>query len=443
MAKGRLTKIITAIICAAGSAILILDCFRGVAPFMAVLLVLLGIGIICGNIANCLSDYDEGAAGKGALIGGIADSIACIIAVFLFGETSSISLLIACIAGGAIGTIVGALIAALTGAITRAITRKIISAAAWESQKTPAQRTAEQAEAEAEGIKMLKVAAVITVIAAIIGAIVYFYTVRNAADYAFNSAFNFVSVRAGTFAMGSGAEEKDEGPEHKVTLTKPFYISRWEVTQAEYEEVMGINPSHFKGKSLPVETVTWYDAIEYCNARSEKEGLEAVYAIDKDTGDPNNKNESDSIKWTVTWNRKANGFRLPTEAEWEYCCRAGTKSPYGLNDLGTYFNDHPKKFFHFNAKRTLRVGKIGNNNWGIKDMLGNVWEWCWDWEGPYSSAAQTNPTGASSGEYREQRGGSWSDKSLTYLRSANRGRVNPAASSSNLGFRLVRNGEEI
>jgi hypothetical protein len=317
-AKSRLIKIITAIVCAAGSGILIFNNFnrfRWTSSLLSAFLVLLGIGIICGNIANCLSDYDEGAAGKGALISGIADGIACILAVFLFGETSSTSLLIAFIVGGVIGSISGAITAAIIGAITRSITHKIINAAARESQKTPAQRAAEQAQAEIEGIKMLKVAAVITAIAVVIGAIIYFYTVRTAGDYAFNSKFNFVLVRAGTFVMGSGAEEKDESPEHKVTLTRPFYISKWEVTQTEYEELMGTNPSHFKGRSLPVENVTWYDAIEYCNARSETEGLEAVYSINKDTNDPNNKNEYDNIKWTVTWNKEANGFRLPTEAE--------------------------------------------------------------------------------------------------------------------------------
>jgi formylglycine-generating enzyme required for sulfatase activity len=277
----------------------------------------------------------------------------------------------------------------------------------------------------------------IVAVAAITGVIIHSKT-EEYADTSFDSA-NFVLVPAGTFAMGRGGEEADERPEHEVTLTK-FYISKWEVTQAEYKELMGTNPSHFKGVSLPVESVTWYDAIEYCNARSEKEGLKAAYSINKDESDPNNKNEDDSIKWTVTWDRKANGYRLPTEAEWEYSCRAGTTSQYGSNDLGTYFEAHPKEFFHFGAKRTKPVGGF-SNAWRISSILGNVWEWCWDWEGPYSSAAQTDPAGASSGEYREQRGGGWNDKNLTTLRSANRGRVNPAAKGSTLGFRLVRNGE--
>jgi formylglycine-generating enzyme required for sulfatase activity/serine/threonine protein kinase len=263
------------------------------------------------------------------------------------------------------------------------------------------------------------------------------------------SSDNFILVESGTFDMGSSSGEEDEKPVHSVMLTKAFYISKWEVTQAEYEELMRSNPSLFKGNYHPVENVTWYDAVEYCNARSEKEGLTPVYTIDKDNSDPNNRNNEDNIKWTVTWDKKANGYRLPTEAEWEYACRAGVTEEYNVlgRYAGTYIRDRlrhkPKKIYYFDRKRTRKVSAGGSNQLGLYNITGNVWEWCWDWEGPYSDNAQIDPSGPSSGEYRELRGGGINNSTVDSVRSANRGHTNSADRDSSIGFRIVRNAEGI
>jgi formylglycine-generating enzyme required for sulfatase activity len=185
---------------------------------------------------------------------------------------------------------------------------------------------------------------------------------------------------------------------------------------------MGTNPSQVKGPNLPVEMVTWFDAVEYCNRRSQREGLTPAYAI-SGTGDSR----------TVTWNRSANGYRLPTEAEWEYACRAGTGTPYysgnGVDAAGWYGAN--------SSSTTHPVGGKQANAWGLYDMHGNVYEWCWDWYGYYTSGAQTDPVGASSGSYRVIRGGSWGDHAQN-LRSAIRGYFTPTNRNSSLGFRLVR-----
>jgi formylglycine-generating enzyme required for sulfatase activity len=257
---------------------------------------------------------------------------------------------------------------------------------------------------------------------------------EKAAYASFNSA-NFVLARAATFTMGNSSIVK-ERPEHRVTL-KPFYISTREVTQAEYVELMGTNPSHFRGVSLPVECVTWYDAIEYCNARSKREGLTAAYTIDKTKRDPNNKNVKDNISWSVVWNRRANGYRLPTEAEWEYACRAGTTTPF---HTGSTITTNQANYGYPNGGTTWIVGSGTANELGLYDMHGNVLEWCWDWYETYRSGAQTDPQGATSGSYRVQRGGSWLD-GADILRSAFRDYGAAFYQDNSLGFRLVRNGE--
>jgi formylglycine-generating enzyme required for sulfatase activity/uncharacterized protein with PIN domain len=247
---------------------------------------------------------------------------------------------------------------------------------------------------------------------------------------------NFVRVEGGTFTMGSPANEPErydkEGPQHQVTVSF-FYMGKYEVTQREYQEVMGTNPSYFKGDNLPVEKVSWFDAIEYCNKRSQKEGLIPAYSI-SGTGDNR----------TVTWNKNANGYRLPTEAEWEYACRTGMATPFSTgNNITTsqanYNGNYP---YNNNAKgmyreKTTTVGSFASNAWGLYDMHGNVWEWCWDWYGSYSSGAQTNPVGASSGDSRVGRGGSWYSYA-EFVRSAYRSGSTPSGWDYSLGFRLVR-----
>jgi formylglycine-generating enzyme required for sulfatase activity len=254
----------------------------------------------------------------------------------------------------------------------------------------------------------------------------------------------FVKIQGGTFTMGSPASEAERDSnevQHQVTVTG-FYMSRYEVTQAEYEAVMGTNPSNFKGSNLPVERVSWYDAVEYCNKRSVREGLTPAYTVNKTRSDPNNTSENDENKWLVTRNPSTNGYRLPTEAEWEYACRAGTTTPFSTgNNITTnqanYNGNYP---YNNNAAGTYRekttaVGSFAANSWGLYDMHGNVWEWCWDWYGSYVNG--DDPLGAVSGAFRVGRGGSW----INYgrgLRSAVRNNAYPSYRSSLLGFRLVR-----
>jgi formylglycine-generating enzyme required for sulfatase activity len=239
--------------------------------------------------------------------------------------------------------------------------------------------------------------------------------------------------------MGSPATEPghySDEVQHQVTLSS-FYMGRTEVTQKEYQDVMGINPSEFKGDNLPVESVSWYDAIEYCNKRSQREGLTPAYTINKSQKDSNNTSNNDNLKWTVTWNRNANGYRLPTEAEWEYACRAGTMTAY---NTGSAMNDTTGWYDANSGGQTHPVGQKAANAWGLYDMHGNVAEWCWDWHRSYSSSAQTEPRGAVSGSYRVMRGG-YSVSSARELRSAWRSSGNPYKGYGSYGFRLARNGQ--
>lgn len=252
------------------------------------------------------------------------------------------------------------------------------------------------------------------------------------------AADEFVFVKGGTFEMGSPASEvrreKDE-KRHQVTL-RGFHMGAHEVTQKEYRELMGTEPSQFKGDDLPVENVTWHDAVAYCNARSLKEGLTPAYTV-SGTGDAR----------TVVWNREVDGYRLPTEAEWEYACRAGTETPFSTggnvtveqaNYYGTYpYDGYPSGQYR---SRTVPVGSFAPNPWGLYDMHGNVWEWCWDWYGAYADGAAIDPAGAASGSYRVNRGGGWNDFGR-HLRSAYRAAYPPDNATFNLGFRLARNAQ--
>jgi formylglycine-generating enzyme required for sulfatase activity len=193
---------------------------------------------------------------------------------------------------------------------------------------------------------------------------------------------------------------------------------------------MGSNPSYFKGDNLPVEQVSWYDAVEYCNQRSQREGLTPAYMRSGDK---------------VTWNRSANGYRLSTEAEWEYACRAGTTTPFstGNNITTDQANYKGKKPYNGNPKGTYRkkttpVGSFAPNPWGLYDMHGNLWEWCWDWYGSYAGGSQTNPEGPATGANRVLRGGGWYYYGR-YLRCACRSSNDPSSRHNILGFRLAGN----
>jgi formylglycine-generating enzyme required for sulfatase activity len=212
----------------------------------------------------------------------------------------------------------------------------------------------------------------------------------------------FVPIPAGTFTMGEDHEA------HQVTLTQPFELGVYEVTQEQYEAVMGTNPSHFKGPQNPVEVVSWAEAVEFCR------------------------------KWSDLPAEKSAGYvyRLPTEAEWEYACRAGTQSIYSFGDSDSELGDYA--WYTDNSGGTTHpVGGKTPNAWGLYDMHGNVWEWCQDRYGSYPSGAVTDPTGPSSGSRRVTRGGSWFYHSV-HCRSVWRVWFPPDYRLNHLGFRVLR-----
>jgi formylglycine-generating enzyme required for sulfatase activity len=230
-----------------------------------------------------------------------------------------------------------------------------------------------------------------------------------------------VRVEGGTFKMGSANGEDDERPVHEVTV-KSFYIGKYEVTRKEWVEVMGNNPSNWKGDNLPVEQVSWYEAVEFCNKLSVKEGLAPAY---RGSGD------------SITCDFSASGYRLPTEAEWEYAAKGGNRDAIYYEYSGSNSVDSVAWYSGNSGNRTHPVGTKQPNSLGIYDMSGNVWEWCWDWYGNYSGGAQSNPRGASSGSSRVGRGGGW-DYSASSVRSAYRGSGTPSSRYSSMGFRVAR-----
>ena len=223
--------------------------------------------------------------------------------------------------------------------------------------------------------------------------------------------------------MGSTFGERDEIPVHRVSISS-FYICDHEVTQAEYFSIMGNNPSIFRGNNRPVENVSWNDAIEYCNRLSLSKNLTPCYYNGFDC------------------DFTANGYRLPTEAEWEYAATGGGKGLENYFDdswkfSGSIFIDNVAWYDNNCSRQTHDVKTKDSNELGIYDMTGNVWEWCLDWYGSYVSIPQTNPIGASTGSYRVIRGGSWL-YNASNCRVANRNNAKPSYANSDLGFRVVR-----
>ena len=250
------------------------------------------------------------------------------------------------------------------------------------------------------------------------------------AEYTNSIGMKFKLIPAGEFMMGSPASEKDrgddegpvhrgddrgddEGPVHRVRITKPYYLGTYEVTQSQFEKVMGTSP--WEGKSYAKEGadyaasyVSWDDAVEFCKKLSTKEGRT---------------------------------YRLPTEAEWEYACRAGSKTAYSFgadsSNLGTYawYDDNA---YDVDEKYAHRVGQKRANDFGLHDMHGNVWEWCQDWYGEdyYENSPASDPTGPTKGVDRVFRGGGWCF-SAKICRSANRSGSTPGARNYYLGFRVA------
>lgn len=204
---------------------------------------------------------------------------------------------------------------------------------------------------------------------------------------------------SGEFQMGS-TEYDNEKPRHLVTISRPFYLGVYPVTQREYMQITKKNPSHFSGDDrLPVETVSWFDAVAFCSELSRKEGLKPFFTI------------NDQSVEVPDWNGL--GYRLPTEAEWEYACRAGTTTRFCFGDDENRLSEHA--WYDKNSgSKTHPVGEKKPNPFGLFDMHGNVWEWCWDWfDASYYNGESTHidPDGPQTGEARVLRGGSWSTAS--------------------------------
>ena len=239
------------------------------------------------------------------------------------------------------------------------------------------------------------------------------------------SGIEMVLVPGGSFAMGDQRGDIDEIP-HDVYI-RSFYIDKYPVTQGEYERVMGENPSRWKGKKNPVEQVRWSDAVRYCNARSDLERLQPCY---------------DLKTWKCNFN--ANGYRLPTEAEWEYACRAGTETRYSFGNNTSQLRHYA--WFKENSGRKPRpVGQKRPNPWGLYDMYGDVWEWCNDFYEVdyYEKSPKENPNGPKTGESKVVRGGCW-DSTADKCRSSFRYNENPGYTDACFGydiygFRCARN----
>jgi formylglycine-generating enzyme required for sulfatase activity len=230
-----------------------------------------------------------------------------------------------------------------------------------------------------------------------------------------SSGIKLILIPAGEFLMGSPDSDEDaesfEKPQHRVRITEPFYLGLTEVTQGQYRTVTGESPSQFKGSDdLPVENVSWEEAVAFCGKLNERE-----------------KGQLDGAR-----------YRLPTEAEWEYACRAGSTTRHSFGDDPAGLGE--VAWFEGNSGgKTHRVGEKRPNAFGLNDMQGNVWEWCQDWydDSYYGQSSDANPSGPTRATSRVDRGGGWGS-SARLCQSANRGRITPDDRSGRLGFRVAR-----
>jgi formylglycine-generating enzyme required for sulfatase activity len=237
-------------------------------------------------------------------------------------------------------------------------------------------------------------------------------------DFANSIGMTLVLIPKGAFVMGSPESEEgryDDETQHEVTISKDYYLGVTEVTQGQYEKVMGTNPSYFQKSRVhgsdssrcPVDNVSWEDAIEFCKTLSDL---------------PEEKNAG-------------RVYRLPTEAQWEYACRAGSKSAYSFGESSKSLGDYAWCGENSNLQ-THPVGEKMANAWGLYDMHGNVWEWCSDWYGGYDNNSVSDPVGPREGSFRVIRGGSWLDDAAS-CQSAIRGRYDPSFRHRSIGFRVA------
>ncbi len=272
----------------------------------------------------------------------------------------------------------------------------------------------------------------------------------------------FALIPAGVFTMGDALDGDSAVPTHTVTVSA-FYMAQNLVTKAQWDTVRtwaisngysDLEAGAGKASNHPVQRILWFQMVKWCNARSQKEGLTPAYYTNDaqttvyKTGDVNVTNAQ--VKWT------ANGYRLPTEAEWEKAARGGLSgkrfpwgdtisqsqanyyaySSYSYDLSGAVNNFHPT-YATGGYPYTSPVGSFAANGYGLNDMAGNVWQWCWDWYGTYDTASPTDPRGVSSGSSRVYRGGGWDDVA-GYCRVADRNYVNPSYAFENVGFRVAR-----
>lgn len=264
---------------------------------------------------------------------------------------------------------------------------------------------------------------------------------KTSADDMFRPV-EYTLVEGGTFMMGTADNadysEPDEFPTHQVTIS-PFIICKHEVTQAEFNRVMNYNPSCFaNGDDYPVERVNWYNAIEYCNRLSIRRGLQPCYTYTGHSTNPNfwphNWNTYFHNNIVCNWN--ATGFRLPTEAEWEFAAKGGNfdegytySGSNDLSDVAWYWSNSDSQTHPILTKLP--------NQLGIFNMTGNIQEWCWDWYGSYTGTSQDNPRGPDTGLFKVRKGGAW-DGNYTFQRITNRTYTYIMYGYEGMGFRVVR-----
>ena len=254
-----------------------------------------------------------------------------------------------------------------------------------------------------------------------------------------DAGMRMVHIAPGNFRMTPPDDGRSPLPRETgrtVTITQGFWLSATEVTQAEWESVVGPGTPRFEGDTRPMESIRWLDAVRFCNRLSKVEGRPPAYEIDG---------------FDVRWNRDSPGYRLPTEAEWEYACRAGTTGPYATGDILADTHAHfdapaarartgqevRRGQRKSNAGSTAEVGERSANAWGLHDMHGNVWEYCWDWFGQsLHTDAVDDPAGPSAGERRVVRGGSWFDEAQ-WCACGNRQVPGPGSIGGSIGFRVA------